>query len=77
MKRLSKAFQDGLASAADTSAEAFTLIRTVRSFAREENEMSKYGGEQEYFYFLFLIVKIEGAYELAKSRAKGNALFMV
>jgi hypothetical protein len=42
VKRLTKAYQAALARAAIASTEALGMMRTVRSFASELHELSKY-----------------------------------
>jgi ATP-binding cassette subfamily B protein len=44
LSKLSKTAQDALARANEAAEEAIAGIRTVRSFAREEDEVERYGG---------------------------------
>eukprot|EP01089_Gocevia_fonbrunei_P013514 TRINITY_DN3471_c0_g1_i1.p1 TRINITY_DN3471_c0_g1~~TRINITY_DN3471_c0_g1_i1.p1 ORF type:complete len:658 (+),score=140.06 TRINITY_DN3471_c0_g1_i1:50-2023(+) len=52
VKSLSKQKQDALAKATDVADEAFTNIRTVRSFSSEQYEMSRYGERVDLSYRL-------------------------
>ena len=38
VRKLSKTYQDALGKAGETAGEAFSCIRTVRSFSREDRE---------------------------------------
>ena len=63
IRKLSKAFQDALASATEVAEETLSGIRTVRAFAQEEAEVGRYGDE------------VEQSFEVARTRAKAIALF--
>jgi ABC transporter fused permease/ATP-binding protein len=63
VRRLSRKVQDALARASNVAEETLSGIRTVRAFAREEREAARYGKE------------VEDSYELARHRARYNAIF--
>ncbi|MCA9526605.1 MAG: ATP-binding cassette domain-containing protein, partial [Myxococcales bacterium] len=62
-RRLSRQVQDAQARATVVAEETLAGIRTVRAFAREEEEARRYGAE------------VEAAYGLARRRARFNAFF--
>ncbi len=63
IRRLSRAVQDALADASEVAEETFSGIRTVRSFAQEDNESDRYGKE------------VWRAFDKAKRRTRIMALF--
>ncbi|RME27534.1 MAG: ATP-binding cassette domain-containing protein [Deltaproteobacteria bacterium] len=63
LRRISRRFQDALAAATTVAEETISGIRTVRSFAREQAEVARYGAA------------VERAYELARQRARVAAIF--
>ena len=63
VRRLSRKVQDALARATDVAEETLSSIRTVRAFAREDREALRYGDE------------VQASYELARHRARYNAVF--
>ena len=63
VRRLSRKVQDALAAATDVAEETFSGVRTVRAFAREEQESTRYRE------------RIEASFELARRRARVNATF--
>lgn len=63
VRTLSKKAQDAIAASTAVAEEAIAGIRTVRSFAREDQEVSRYA------------VATEEAFQLARTRAKLGALF--
>jgi ABC-type multidrug transport system fused ATPase/permease subunit len=86
IKEISKKYQDALAESSDTANEAISNIRTVRSFAKEEFEISRYEGEKIFFILskiffypqkIFFPGKIMKTYDLAKRKAIAFALFSV
>jgi len=63
VRRLSRKVQDALARATDVAEETLSSIRTVRAFAQERREVDRYGEE------------VQTSYELARHRARYNAVF--
>jgi ABC transporter fused permease/ATP-binding protein len=63
VRKLSKATQDALAKANEVAEEAFGNIRTVRSFAREEEESARYAE------------RVHQAFGLGRRSAKAYGLF--
>eukprot|EP01119_Soliformovum_irregulare_P011065 TRINITY_DN2746_c0_g1_i5.p1 TRINITY_DN2746_c0_g1~~TRINITY_DN2746_c0_g1_i5.p1 ORF type:complete len:568 (+),score=139.29 TRINITY_DN2746_c0_g1_i5:47-1750(+) len=57
VKRISKEFQEALASASDTASEALTNVRTVRNFSQEQYEINNYSNS------------VNVTFQLAKKRA--------
>jgi ABC transporter fused permease/ATP-binding protein len=64
VRALSKGYQDALADAGHAAEESLSAIRTVRSFAAEPAEMSRYGAA------------IEASFQLARTRARAASIFM-
>ena len=64
IRALSRKYQDALADAGHAAEESLSAIRTVRSFAAEPAEMTRYGAA------------IEASFQLARTRAKAAAVFM-
>jgi ATP-binding cassette subfamily B protein len=64
LRRLSRDVQDALAGSSEVAEEALAGIRTVRSFAAEPSEVSRYGAA------------VTRAFALARSRALLGAAFM-
>lgn len=64
VKTLSKNYQDSLAKASETAEEAFSSIRTVRSFSRERHQVAKYA------------TRIDTAYQYGKRRAWAYGTFL-
>jgi ATP-binding cassette subfamily B protein len=64
IRKLSREVQDALASASEVAEEAISGIRTVRSFAAEKSEASRYSE------------KVQHSYQLARKRAFAGATFM-
>jgi len=52
MKNLSKRYQDALSNASTTAQEAFSSVRTVRSFAQEAREAARYDTDVDASYAL-------------------------
>ena len=63
VRTITKQVQDKLADASQIADERFSNIRTVRAFAREQNEMTIYNN------------KIEDVYDLSKREALARAIF--
>ncbi len=63
VRRLSRKVQDALARATNVAEETLSSIRTVRAFAQERREAARYGAE------------VDVSYELARHRARYNAIF--
>ncbi len=63
MRTLSKAVQDALAASTEVAEETFQSVRTVRSFAREDEETARYAE------------KVQESYELAAKRALAYGAF--
>ncbi len=63
MRRLSKAVQDALAASTEVAEETFQSVRTVRSFAREQQETERYK------------VAVEASFKLASQRALAYGAF--
>lgn len=64
VRKLSREVQDSLARASEVAEESLAGIRTVRSFAAEEMEATRYGGA------------VQHSYELARQRAATASMFM-
>ena len=64
VRALSKGYQDALADAGHAAEESLSAIRTVRSFAAEPAEMSRYGAA------------IEASFRLARTRVRAASIFM-
>lgn len=64
VKNLSKNYQDSLAKASETAEEAFSSIRTVRSFSKERFQTAKYAE------------RIAKSYEFGKQRAWAYGIFL-
>jgi len=64
IKALAKRYQDALADAGHAAEESLSAIRTVRAFAAEEAEASRYGAE------------VERAFGLARRRVGAAAVFI-
>jgi ATP-binding cassette subfamily B protein len=64
LRRLARKVQDALAEASEQAEESIAGLRTVRSFAAEEEEARRYDGF------------VERAFELARRRARYSAAFM-
>ncbi len=62
-RRLSRQVQDALAKSTEVAEETLSGIRTVRAFAREDAEDARYGEA------------VGKAYDLARERARYNAIF--
>ena len=63
LRKLSRKVQDALASSTEVAEETISGIRTVRSFAREDAETSRYRA------------RVETVFDLARVRARIGALF--
>jgi len=63
LRVVSREVQDALARSSEVAEETLSGIRTVRSFAREDQEQARYGGE------------IDETFALAKKRARLGAVF--
>ena len=64
IRKLSREVQDALAQSNEVAEESISGIRTVRSFAAEENEMARYGKA------------VQHSFSLARVRARAGATFM-
>ncbi len=64
VRALSKGYQDALADAGHAAEESLSAIRTVRSFAAEPAEISRYGAA------------IEASFQLARRRVRAGSIFM-
>ncbi|RKH46721.1 ATP-binding cassette domain-containing protein [Corallococcus sp. AB049A] len=64
VRGLSRNVQDALAKASEVAEESLSGMRTVRSFAAEPSEVSRYGNA------------VRNAYEVARNRARQSAAFM-
>ncbi len=63
LRALAKQVQDALARATEVAEETFSGIRTVRAFAREEQEIGRYG------------TAVEASLSLARKRSRLGAIF--
>ncbi|MCP4867881.1 MAG: ATP-binding cassette domain-containing protein [Proteobacteria bacterium] len=63
LRKVSLEVQDALARSTEVAEETLSGIRTVRSFAREEEEQARYGG------------RIDLTFRLARKRARLGAIF--
>ncbi len=64
IRKLAKAYQDALADSGHVAEESLSAIRTVRAFAAEQAEASRY------------MVAVDHSYALARTRIGAGALFM-
>ena len=59
IRKLSKRMQDALAASTVVAEETFAGIRTVRTFAREEDEVSRYSEAVQHSYVLAADVHLQ------------------
>ncbi|RKH17062.1 ATP-binding cassette domain-containing protein [Corallococcus praedator] len=64
VRHLARQVQDALAKAGEVAEESLSGLRTVRSFAAEPSEVTRYGNT------------VQNAFEVARSRVRQSALFI-
>jgi len=77
LQKLSKNVQDALARANEVAEEVFSSMRTIRSFANEYEEMSRYSDKLNVTYKLKLKESVAYAGYLWSNQVLLNCIYLI